>query len=989
MPTQNARIDPISSDSESPADAESAASESSLTPTQKAARRRSWAEYRWKHEPDMRESAKLRMRAYWTTADATPRHRQLIKDAVELSKDYEVKKKQADATYRAKHAQTLAFKQHIRQQKAFVAKHGEQAFRDCITKERATEDAAWYKKAAKEGAALAAHAAAYKVREAAELAAERHSMATTAERRSKVWTRSSQLEVPEDVLLGDKRRHLVIKLKRQELVIVLLGVGWVILECHEEFEIGPGENEPKILDVELSASELDASHRKVVKRGCDNVCPGDEDITAHSYTTGKFFYIVGNGHIRSIYTQEGITREQVKRLSHAAWKKSRTWDDAVVIWNRMCARYHTHSDLPASASSPSPPPPLQVPLDIPSARKRAPSPSPPPPYEQRPSAANVAIDVQSHRTPLVVLTRVFSTENPGVWKFGDQLWGIEGLLLLFEERYDAVDYILSKHLGTANLMSTLNSRKLITFITKHLPFLFSARRAALPPEAQPKKKRGNPGDFIGSRREYLLGWLPRYIEKAKAHKIGEIWDELFVGYWQRFPWCLDLKQEPDTSDEKDYAAPPEDDTEKEMKEVVIPGAEKSTTQRKLAELKSLVAMVITASRAVIRTALLRERGDGSAKWETPQTASTSRRIRCTASGVALEGVRLVKATRMRRASSEEELQWGRRVECPKTSVNCLRAPLPCVPSFQNVHMSLGDRIPGGYEEQNRCFRTFRLYPCWEGRSLERQTLNLIKGATLVSVHACAARARVVTIIRVCLSPEGYNSSAYPALTAPAGPAPKRLADFQYYMQHKPYKTKVNVEYEALHVGAPPGQRLQLRAAVTKDLFAREPAEVQKAIKEEVEGNHEVLVTKHKEALEGFPSLDEEEQAKAHARFSSFVSPLLDGLKAHTGYEISLLAGRVKLEEGKVPDVECLSVHAGVTSETPAELDFSRANPRNYGAVATDFVRFILTELVQWFLPRLMALAAQTCRQRLPFPFPPPIRLVQHPTHQPIRRRSPR
>ncbi|KAJ6544868.1 hypothetical protein DFH09DRAFT_1088405 [Mycena vulgaris] len=64
-------------------------------------------------------------------------------------------------------------------------------------------------------------------------------------------------------------------------------------------------------------------------------------------------------------------------------------------------------------------------------------------------------------------------------------------------------------------------------------------------------------------------------------------------------------------------------------------------------------------------------------------------------GIRREGVRLVKVTRMRRASSEEELQWGRRVECPKTSVNCLQAPLPCVPSFQNVHMSLGDRIPGG------------------------------------------------------------------------------------------------------------------------------------------------------------------------------------------------------------------------------------------------------------------------------------------------------
>ncbi|KAJ6568313.1 hypothetical protein DFH09DRAFT_1080698 [Mycena vulgaris] len=66
-----------------------------------------------------------------------------------------------------------------------------------------------------------------------------------------------------------------------------------------------------------------------------------------------------------------------------------------------------------------------------------------------------------------------------------------------------------------------------------------------------------------------------------------------------------------------------------------------------------------------------EQGDGSAKWETPQTASTSTRIWCTASGVALEGVHLVKMTRMRRASSEEELQWGRRPPGPATMCSLL------------------------------------------------------------------------------------------------------------------------------------------------------------------------------------------------------------------------------------------------------------------------------------------------------------------------------
>jgi hypothetical protein len=40
------------------------------------------------------------------------------------------------------------------------------------------------------------------------------------------------------------------------------------------------------------------------------------------------------------------------------------------------------------------------------------------------------------------------------------------------------------------------------------------------------------------------------------------------------------------------------------------------------------------------------------------------------------------------------------------------------------------------------------------------------------------------------------------------------------------------------------------------------------------------------------------------RFSGLVGPLLDGLAAHTGYEIALLVGR-PMEKGGKLDIECL------------------------------------------------------------------------------------
>ncbi|KAJ7796847.1 hypothetical protein B0H14DRAFT_3494349 [Mycena olivaceomarginata] len=150
-------------------------------------------------------------------------------------------------------------------------------------------------------------------------------------------------------------------------------------------------------------------------------------------------------------------------------------------------------------------------------------------------------------------------------------------------------------------------------------------------------------------------------------------------------------------------------------------------------------------------------------------------------------------------------------------------------------------------------------------------------------------------------------------------------DYQHYMQHEDYKAGVAAAYNKRTAG----------------LLAAEPQDVQTKMKEEVQAEHAALLDKHEDALEGMPALDEEDLDEARQRFSELVGPLLDGLAAHMGYEISLLVGRVRYNpETSKPDIEALSLHAGVTSASPAKLDFSRADARTYADVMKTFSRFV-------------------------------------------------
>ncbi|KAJ7667381.1 hypothetical protein B0H14DRAFT_3539115, partial [Mycena olivaceomarginata] len=57
-------------------------------------------------------------------------------------------------------------------------------------------------------------------------------------------------------------------------------------------------------------------------------------------------------------------------------------------------------------------------------------------------------------------------------------------------------------------------------------------------DTQPKKKRGNPGNFSGARLEFLVAALPGYLAasaKGRGH-VQPFVDEFMGSYWKKFAW---------------------------------------------------------------------------------------------------------------------------------------------------------------------------------------------------------------------------------------------------------------------------------------------------------------------------------------------------------------------------------------------------------------------------------------------------------------------
>lgn len=62
-----------------------------------------------------------------------------------------------------------------------------------------------------------------------------------------------------------------------------------------------------------------------------------------------------------------------------------------------------------------------------------------------------------------------------------------------------------------------------------------------PSAAKAPKKRGNKGDFHGSRLEFLNARVETYVNSGKG---PDFWATLMAAYWDRFPWTVPINEEP-------------------------------------------------------------------------------------------------------------------------------------------------------------------------------------------------------------------------------------------------------------------------------------------------------------------------------------------------------------------------------------------------------------------------------------------------------------
>ncbi|KAJ7872364.1 hypothetical protein B0H14DRAFT_3439044 [Mycena olivaceomarginata] len=473
-------------------------------PAAKAARCEADRNYRWKNEEELREKARVRMAA----------RRAAIKEEGQ-SEEYAAGVKKAHATYRAKQSKLLAFKQRLRRQKAFIAKYGQQAYLNRIAAERARDDAAWAAKLAEEE----------KKREA-----ERNARREARQRESEGQSRSATLGLNPLLISYDQPTSLNgfavhvcdtwVVLKEFATTLVrhmklwdypARGLaGWAVgslptpaaPEDHNLNTVSKGSLAWVSQFVTVLVTEVSQIHMS------NDYCPckppyrpsaGHEDVQEHSATAGRVFYTVGVGFVRGIYTDEYIARQQVTRYSDGKWKKSATYKEAVAIWNQMCEHYHHHEEDQYSESSPptSPPPPSPSPSPAPHTPVRSfappairvahqaslplsprstipeavyirgsPRPSSSKSVGRRGSVGDPVASSSRHRQSSTPPLQVQPRRTGSEWREGETLWGIEGVPLLFEDRYDAVDHISAKQLSPARIMETCNHRKLEAFVEK-------------------------------------------------------------------------------------------------------------------------------------------------------------------------------------------------------------------------------------------------------------------------------------------------------------------------------------------------------------------------------------------------------------------------------------------------------------------------------------------------------------------------------------------
>nr|GAT45417.1 predicted protein [Mycena chlorophos] len=167
------------------------------------------------------------------------------------------------------------------------------------------------------------------------------------------------------------------------------------------------------------------------------------------------------------------------------------------------------------------------------------------------------------------------------------------------------------------------------------------------------------------------------------------------------------------------------------------------------------------------------------------------------------------------------------------------------------------------------------------------------------------------------------------------------------MQRPAIRQLIDVEFKRLgHDKLPTNQHLNLRCEIAKNMLKGDEL-LQARLKIEAQQVFDEATAVHKARIEGTPSLDPGEMAeyafdssvlfaklndyrRARRRMSAVIRPLLDQLARYTGYTLTLFG--VFIDDSAAMDIELTCTGANVTSDCPAYMDFTRANPGDYATV---------------------------------------------------------
>ncbi|KAJ7048115.1 hypothetical protein C8F01DRAFT_1290241 [Mycena amicta] len=217
---------------------------------------------------------------------------------------------------------------------------------------------------------------------------------------------------------------------------------------------------------------------------------------------------------------------------------------------------------------------------------------------------------------------------------------------------------------------------------------------------------------------------------------------------------------------------------------------------------------------------------------------------------------------------------------------------------------------------------------------ERKQKQKIMKQTELSIQSWFSRQRVAS------SKPNPFKSWLKQLRTPAGNAPRRLTEHQFYMSHPDFKDKVNDRFVELgHHRVESRKKITLRCAVAVELLEKEDDAVKERIRQEVEAEHQATTEAFENAKVGGPSPLQEDQQEARRRLPTVVQPLLDCIAEYTGSHVFLVFGSVeKASEGL--DCQVRSMQSNVSTNSPSYLDFSKLEPNAYAQSIHLFSRFV-------------------------------------------------